>query len=93
MPSTTHMAGVFIQVGPWAIQRCAICGHSLIETDVRQIAVPAGSKFDGVGRWETGALVQEEGSRQSVVGVLPEDFNIANLPEDFCLNLVEQSNA
>ena len=81
----THLAAGAFQYGHFAVQRCAICGEALVKYDLRTIAVPEGTKNDGVSFWHPGSLVQHEGNRMSVVGELDPDFKADDLPPEFCL--------
>ena len=66
-----------------------VCGHKLIDVDLRNVAFPSGQEDKGIGRWKTGDLVEVDGPRESWIGELLENFDVSEIPADFCLNLVE----
>lgn len=66
MSAVIHIAGSYLQIGPQFRQRCAWCGATLIDTDLRSIAVPEGTD-PTPGHWEPGALVAVEGTHSYVV--------------------------
>lgn len=77
----THIAGVFVGLAGRIIQRCACCGYKLV--DNKNTASPDGATMS---TWASGALVEIDGNRSSMVGMY-EDPN--PLPANFCINLVE----
>jgi hypothetical protein len=87
--SVTHLAGpvVGFQNGKRAIQRCAVCGHKLLD-NLRMMA-PVGPDGEPpvFPTWREGCLVEIDGNRQSDVGDFVE---VERLPDDFCLALVEE---
>lgn len=60
----THIAGSFVMVDErYLRQRCAWCGHTLIDVDKvdTQMNVPAGKTFAEVhGTWDVGSLVEAD---------------------------------
>lgn len=86
MPSVTHVAGPVAVIEGRQIQRCVVCGDKLCDSRGAMMPVNPDGSAPTFPTWEQGALVQCEGSRQSVVGSF---FDEGPLPDDFCLVLVE----
>lgn len=76
LETVTHVAGPPVMVGDRIIQRCPVCGEKLADTKEDE-------DFDG---WGEGSLVCIDGTRQVYMG---EFLDMKELPEDFCLTLVE----
>ena len=86
-----HLAGNPIVLGSRACQRCMVCGYGLVNDDLATMASPDGPV--GPSFFAVGALVEVDECRgnrlASVVGDLPEDFKVDDLPINFCLATVE----
>jgi hypothetical protein len=68
-----------------------VCGYALVNDDLSMMASstgPVGPNFFGAG-----AIVEVDENPgctlRSVVGTLPEDFKVEDLPVNFCLSTVE----
>lgn len=92
--ATVHVAGISLTMeGVRVIQRCALCGFKLIDTDLRKVAIPEGQEAK-VPAFAPYDLVEVEGNRMSVIvaepsrepGAKPGD---RKMPPGFCLALVE----
>lgn len=77
--SATHIAGTPVTVNNRQRQRCAWCGHILIDYDLANIAVPVGQEGEP-GTWEVGALVHVDGGLSYVI----EQPTDERLPGDSC---------
>lgn len=97
---TVHIAGTQIVIGKYNIQRCMICGEALILDDLSRIAVAIDDKedkkekFNALG-FNTGSIVEVDKKVGGInkyitkIGDLPEQFKIADLPKNICLDLLE----
>lgn len=91
--SVTHVAGpVVIVAGKYdpdtdrIIQRCALCGKKLIDTEGQMAPVKQdGSPPDPPPVWGQKAFVRIDGNRQTRVGIYTKDED----PDDLCIDLVE----
>lgn len=78
MAQTTHIAGLDITVeGRHLRQRCAWCGHVLIDEDLTRVMVPEGSEST-LPSWPAGRLVTVDGG----VSFVHEEGE--KLPDDAC---------
>ena len=86
--SALHLAGPCVRVENRVIQRCLVCGEKLCD-----LAVPPGllcEAKDLFGTWKPGAYVRfstlHEGTKISEAIEIPASME---MPEDWCLSLVE----
>ena len=79
MSAVTHIAGMSITVGPLMRQRCAWCGHLLIDYDLERVAVPVGQDSTPA-TWPPGELVRVDGNLSTLVDHSDGDL----LPVDAC---------
>ena len=79
LETTTHIVGPYVRIGNRVIQRCLICGEKL--WDVRGPLAEC--------CWTEGALlvVSEHEMRQR--GDFLSMRGLTQLPDDFCIDLVE----
>lgn len=85
--TVTHMVGPHVNLGIRVIQRCAICGEKLLDTQY-QAAVGESGKELKAHVWPFGRLVRfsvGDAKPRSEVLLPPSE----RLPEDSCLELVE----
>lgn len=88
--STTHVAGLVVKfrVLDRVIQRCAVCGEKLEDLRPSRIAV-CSTDDRGLPVFGEGRLVEViDGNPRSFIDC--GDFETAELPENFCLALVER---
>lgn len=72
---TTHIAGQHVTINDrYLRQRCAWCGHILLDYDLHRVAVPTGQEGPPA-TWPVGALVTVDGgaSWTTEVDKLPDD--------------------
>lgn len=84
MSGNVHLTGNFIVVGHYAIQRCLLCGKSLIEFNASRIASPDGSPLSQL---MVGAFYEVTDSRTVFMGEADSahfDSDL-DLPDDCCL--------
>lgn len=88
--SVTHVAGPVVTFGKndRIIQRCACCGESLLDVRPSRVAVQSEDGDRGVGHFAERHLVHVSGQNPKHYVDLG-DFIEKDLPEDFCLALVE----
>lgn len=84
--TTTHIAGVRLDVCGRVIQRCSLCGFKLCDSlGVAMLLNPDGSDPE-FATWQTGRLIQVEEGNPTRWLMLPDTDK---LPDDSCLSLVE----
>lgn len=76
--SVTHIAGSSINFRGRLLQRCAVCGEKLLD------AVP--TPFCNHNFFAMGMLITVDGVRVEQRGIIHNDVDV---PEDFCIALVE----
>jgi len=77
----THLAGLPVCVRGRLVQRCAICGARMVDSDGRYI-LRTKDGSPGPPHWPLGAMVQVRAGSQTEYVVLPDS---GKLPEDNCL--------
>lgn len=77
--STVHIAGDHIQINQLLRQRCAWCGHVLIDYNLDRLAVPVGQD-PSRSTWPVGGLVEVDGNASWVVELDAVD----GLPDNAC---------
>jgi len=83
--TTTHIAGVRLDVCGRVIQRCSLCGFKLCDSlGTMQPIIDGKDPF--FPTWETGRLIQVEEGNPTRWLMLPDTDK---LPDDSCLSLVE----
>lgn len=60
MPEVVHIAGNWVEVGPFLRQRCAWCGATLLDYNLNLIAVPIGQD-PRPATWPAGELIAVDG--------------------------------
>jgi hypothetical protein len=85
--SVTHIAGPTVTVGQRKIQRCLVCGEKLADNiDILKGIVASPDVPPEYLQWPPGDLVQQDGNRTSVI----QHVDGTDLPEDCCINMVEE---
>lgn len=92
MNSTTHWAGPAVTLGPLdrTIQRCMVCGFKLIDSLHQAGPLGPDGKPPGVLVYQAGHLIQITEGNPSAIHDAGELGNHMALPDDFCVNLVEE---
>lgn len=80
MAEVVHISSHPCKVGPEIRQRCVWCGESLIEVDLRFIAVKAEHADDPYPTWPTDAFIGKDGGATYVVEPPPDN----KVPPTFC---------
>ena len=85
--SVTHVAGPVVGFTRLdrAIQRCAVCGEVLIDVIPSRMSVPIGQDTS-VPSYAEAHLIRVDGVMSADLG----SFITEELPDDFCLALVER---
>lgn len=87
--SVTHVAGPPVTIGERTVQRCALCGEKLLDNKNTVAPIGPNGEPPDFPVWRERSLVTvSEGNPTSFI--LAGDFAaVEELPEDFCLALVE----
>jgi hypothetical protein len=75
-----HISSPAVKVGPEIRQRCVWCGESLIEVDLRFIAVEAEQADKPYPTWPVDAFIGKDGGATYVVQPTPDN----KVPRTFC---------
>lgn len=89
--STTHVAGPLIGFTKLdrAIQRCAVCGYKLEDLIPSRISIVSTDGNNDIPQFAIAHLIRvEEGNPKHFSDL--GHFATEDLPDDFCLNLVEK---
>ncbi len=81
-----HIAGGVVRVGNVIRQRCAWCGHLLVDLDLANTAFESAEDAKAAAvepGWEPGALISEEGTFPVIQGVVSHDDG-DKLPAGWC---------
>lgn len=78
MSGVVHVASQTVQVGSEIRQRCVWCGHSLIEVDLRFVAVEDADQ--DYPTWPGGSLVEVDGGLTCIFSSREE----GTVPTNFC---------
>lgn len=91
MNTTTHVAGPVVGFAKLdrVIQRCAVCGYKLEDLRPSQIAMVSSDGHNDIPQFPEAHFVRVTEGNPKRFEVLGE-FTIADMPEDFCLSLVEE---
>jgi len=89
METVTHVAGPVARVHERAIQRCAICGEKLCDNLGQAGPLQPDGRPPRFLTWPERALVQVTSGNPTQFLVVGDFVETANLPDDFCLALVE----
>jgi hypothetical protein len=82
--SFTHVAAAPVNAEGRIIQRCALCGFKLLDSQGVEMHAPEGQPVPVFTTWEPGRLVKV--TADAVQVMLPK---AKHLPPDSCLPLVE----
>ncbi len=80
MSEVVHIASQAVQVGAEIRQRCVWCGYSLIEVDLRLVAVPAEQAAAPFPEWPGGKLIGVDGHATYLIDHPDGD----KVPRTFC---------
>lgn len=90
MMTTTHLAGPVVTFGKLdrLIQRCAVCGEKLEDLRPSCVSVMSKNGNNELPQFAEAHLIQvTEGNPKRFLDL--GDFTQVELPDDFCLRLVE----
>lgn len=89
--SVTHVAGPVVRIGCGCagtriIQRCAVCGEKLCDNVNTSMPLNPDGTQPEFPTWAEGNFVWHEGNGWHLIG----PFESEPMPEDFCIDLVEE---
>jgi len=89
--STTHVAGPLVGFRKLdrAIQRCAVCGEKLEDLRPSRVSVFSSDGCNELPQFPEAYLVRVTPGNPKAFHVIG-DFREVDLPDDFCLRLVEE---
>lgn len=89
--TTTHVAGPLVGFEKLdrAIQRCAVCGEKLEDMRPSRVMVMSTNGDNSIPRFAEAHLIRVSYGENPKSFIDLGDFREAELPDDFCLKLVE----
>ena len=83
-----HLVGVYVLIEGRLIQRCCICGKKLIDC-IEEVKKCKNDEDINKLVFPPNGLVREKNGRFKVISQLKKNIE-NNLPQDLCIDLVEQ---
>ncbi len=87
--SVTHLAGAVVGFKGRGIQRCAVCGEKMSDSLGQMGCVGPNGEAPEMLRFAEAHLIQYSGGNPNRMMDLGSYVDIAEVPDDFCINLVE----
>ena len=84
--TTTHIAANHVYICGRLIQRCAVCGEVLINTNLSRVSVPEADADKPLGTWTAGRMIRV--TKGNPTGYVMLD-DTGKLPDDTCFDLLE----
>jgi hypothetical protein len=88
MNNIVHTAGKVVCYQGRFIQRCAICGLKMIDTQGQELA-PSEGQVVSVIHWPEGQFVEEENGKFEAYEMEAWGYSRGRWPENCCITLVE----